>query len=56
MAPERDLIASVLYRPLRDADAVRYRHEVFQDLEEPALFNAVQCFSKLLREVRAHLR
>jgi hypothetical protein len=34
---ERDLITTVLYGHLRDVDAVRYRQEVFQDLENPAL-------------------
>jgi len=53
---ERDLISSVLFAPLRDADAVRYRQEVFRDLEDPALFGEVQRFSELIGEVRAHLR
>ena len=53
---ERDLITAVLYARLRDAGAVRYRQEVFQDLEDPALSDAVQRFSGLMGEVRAHLR
>ncbi|HEY1323696.1 MAG TPA: hypothetical protein VGF32_25790, partial [Streptosporangiaceae bacterium] len=53
---ERDLITRVLYAPLHDADAVRYRQEVFQDLEDPVLFGEVQRFSELIGEVRAHLR
>ena len=53
---ERDLITAVLYGRLRDAGAVRYRQEVFQDLEDPALSDAVQRFSGLMGEVRAHLR
>jgi hypothetical protein len=53
---ERDLITRVLYGPLHDADAVRYRQEVFQDLENPALFGEVQRFSEHIGEVRAHLR
>jgi hypothetical protein len=53
---ERDLISTVLFRPLQDADAVRYRQEVFQDLEEPALLDAVQRFSRQISDVRAHLR
>lgn len=32
---ERDLITGVLFTPLHDAGAVRYRQEVFQDLERP---------------------
>jgi DNA mismatch repair protein MutS len=53
---ERDHIVSVLFGRLHDADAVRYRQEVFQDLEDPALFDEVQSFTGLIREVRAHLR
>jgi hypothetical protein len=39
---ERDLITRVLFAPLHDAGAVRYRQEVFQDLENPALFGQVE--------------
>src|SRR6185437_2420941 len=53
---ERDLITSVLFRPLHDPGTVRYRQEVFRDLEDPALLDAVQRFSGLMSEVRAHLR
>ncbi len=53
---ERDLITRVLFAPLHDAGAVRYRQEVFQDLENPALFGEVESFSELIGEVRAHLR
>ena len=53
---ERDLITRVLYTPLRDGGAVRYRQEVFQDLEDRALFDAVQRFAGRMGDVRAHLR
>jgi DNA mismatch repair protein MutS len=53
---ERDLITTVLFRPLHDADTVRYRQQVFQDLDDPVLLDAVQRFSGLMSEVRAHLR
>jgi DNA mismatch repair protein MutS len=53
---ERDLITRVLFGHLHDADAVRYRQEVFQDLDNPALSEAVQRFAGLMQEVRAHLR
>jgi DNA mismatch repair protein MutS len=52
---ERDLITTVLFGHLHDAGAVRYRQEVFQDLDDPALFGEVQHFADLMREVRAHL-
>jgi hypothetical protein len=53
---EGDLITRVLFGHLRDAGAVRYRQEVFRDLENPALFDQVQRFADLLSQVRAHLR
>jgi DNA mismatch repair protein MutS len=53
---ERDLITAVLNRPLHDAGAVRYRQDVFRDLEDPALLDAAQRFSGQMGEVRAHLR
>jgi DNA mismatch repair protein MutS len=53
---ERDFITTVLFGQLHDADDVRYRQEVFRDLEDPALFDEVQRFAGLLHEARAHLR
>jgi len=53
---ERDLITTVLFRRLHDAAAVRYRQEVFQDLEDPALLDAFRRFSGQMSEVQAHLR
>ena len=53
---ERDLITKVMFGHLHDADAVRYRQEVFQDLDNPALSEEVQRFAGLMQEVRAHLR
>jgi hypothetical protein len=53
---EHDLITRVLFGPLRDADAICYRQDVFQDLEDPALFGEAQRFADRMREVRAHLR
>ena len=43
------------YRSLRDVDAVSYRHEVIQDLENPTLFGHVGSFAKQMRLMRAHL-
>ena len=53
---ERDLITKVMFGHLHDPDAVRYRQEVFRDLDHPALFDEVQRFAGLMQEVRAHLR
>jgi DNA mismatch repair protein MutS len=53
---ERDLITTVLSVPLHDAGTVRYRQEVFRDLEDPGLSGAVRRFAGQMSEVRAHLR
>lgn len=53
---ERELITTVLFRRLRDADAVRYRQEVFHDLEDPAISDAVRRFAGQMSKVRSHLR
>src|SRR5690242_7657638 len=53
---ECELITETLYGHLRDADAVRYRQEVFRDLEDPALLGEIQHFADQMAEVGAHLR
>lgn len=53
---ERDLIASTLSGQLRDADTVRYRQEVFQDLEDLDLLDKIQHFTGQIGAARAHLR
>jgi DNA mismatch repair protein MutS len=52
---EGDLITGLLGRPVRDIDTLRYRHEVFRDLEDPGLFQAAGQFAAQLRQVRGHL-
>ena len=49
------LITRVLFALMHDGGAVRYRQEVFQDLENPALFGELQRFSEPFGEVRANL-
>jgi len=48
-------ITNLFYRQLRDVDTVRYRHEVFRDLEDQAILGQIQHFADLMRQVRAHL-
>lgn len=43
------------HAPLRRTDAVRYRHEVFRDLENPAVSACVRSFAQCMRGVREHL-
>jgi DNA mismatch repair protein MutS len=52
---QRELIVETLFGHLRDADAVRYRQEIFRDLDDQALRADVQRFSDRMAEVRAHL-
>ena len=43
------------YAPLHDAAAVRYRHEVLRDLEQPEVLEAVRTFAEAMRRMREHL-
>lgn len=52
---EHDLITPLLYRELHAVDAVRYRQEVFLDLDQPPLFEQMQRFARSMRQVRTHL-
>jgi len=52
---ERDLITSLLYRQLHDPATIRFRHEVFLDLEGEDLFRRVKECVALLSQVRSHL-
>ncbi len=52
---ERDLITTLLYRPLHDTTTIRFRHEVFRDLEDKTLFERVKGSVELLRQTRSHL-
>jgi DNA mismatch repair protein MutS len=53
---QRELISQVLHRRVRDGGTLRYRHEVFRDLENADLLAAVEQFSGRMRDVRARLR
>ncbi len=50
---EAGAIAALLAEPLREIDAIKYRQEVFQDLEDPVLFEEISRFVNRLREVRS---
>ena len=52
---ERALIAALLCQPVRDLGTLQYRHEVFRDLDDPALFAAAGQFAEQMRQVRVHL-
>ena len=43
------------YAPLKDPDAIRYRYEVMQDLEDKALFTHIESFAQKMRVMREHL-
>lgn len=52
---ERDLLTTLLYRPLHDMNTVYYRQEVFRDLDDRGLFVRMKDFAEAMRQVRAHL-
>jgi DNA mismatch repair ATPase MutS len=43
------------YTSLHGLETIQYRHEVFQDLENPGLFEQIENFAQRLREMRQHL-
>jgi DNA mismatch repair protein MutS len=43
------------YAPFRRVDAIRYRHEVMQDLEHSSVLELVKSFARSMREVHEHL-
>lgn len=43
------------YTALHDVDAVHYRHEVLQDLENAVVFEPVKSFANKMRSIRDHL-
>jgi DNA mismatch repair protein MutS len=52
---QHDLIIKVLFAHLRSTETVRYRQEIFQDLENSALFGQVVRFADLMSRVRTRL-
>lgn len=48
-------LAPFFYVPLHDIDAVTFRHEVMQDLEDACLFDNIKAFALSMRTVREHL-
>ena len=45
----------VFYTSLTDADMVRYRHEIMQDLEQASLLEHIKQFAANMRAMRQHL-
>jgi DNA mismatch repair protein MutS len=43
------------YAPLRRVDAIRYRHEVMQDLEDKSVLELVKSFARSMHDVRERL-
>lgn len=43
------------YTPLQDINAIHYRHEIFQDLENKQLFESIKSFAQGMRAMRDHL-
>ena len=48
-------LTPLFYAPLHDVEAVTFRHEVFQDLEDASLFDDIRTFALGMRGVREHL-
>ncbi|HQI77201.1 MAG TPA: DNA mismatch repair protein MutS, partial [Candidatus Latescibacteria bacterium] len=48
-------LKSFFYTVLQDIDAIRYRQEIFRDLENEALLAQVSAFAQQMRAMRGHL-
>ncbi len=53
---EAALLARLMLSPLHDPEDIHHRHDVFRDLEDPALFESLARFSESAADVRAHFR
>lgn len=49
-------LKSFFYTPLKDENDIIYRHEVFKDLEDKNLYDAVKSFSDSMESMREHLK
>lgn len=43
------------YAPLRDVEAIAYRHEILRDLEGQSLWECISVFARKMRSMREHL-
>lgn len=43
------------YTPLKEIDSIKYRQEIFQDLENNTVFESIKSFAQSMRAVREHL-
>jgi len=43
------------FTPLKSVDAIRYRHEIMQELENASLYQAIKSFAQEMRAMREHL-
>lgn len=43
------------YTPLNDIDAIGYRQEIMQELEDQTLFKRIKSFAQKMRTMREHL-
>ena len=48
-------LTAFFYAPLKDVETISYRHDVFRDLEDPALLGYVRSFAQKMRAMRDHL-
>ena len=52
---DRSALEELFFRRTRDVETIRYRQEVFRDLDEPAAWSALRQFCTSIGEVLSHL-
>ena len=48
-------LAGFFLRPLRDIDALEYRHDVMRELQNPGVLERIRTFGSAMRTMRSHL-
>ncbi|GAK60227.1 DNA mismatch repair protein MutS domain protein [Candidatus Vecturithrix granuli] len=48
-------LAPFFYTPLHDIETIAYRHDIFRDLENPALFEYITAYAQKMRAMREQL-
>jgi len=43
------------YTPLKDINAIKYRNEIFHDLENKSVFESIKLFTQQMHATREHL-
>jgi DNA mismatch repair protein MutS len=52
---DAEMLTTAFFQRTRDVETVRYRHDVFKDLEDPGVWQALRAFCESIADVLSHL-